>query len=191
MKYLLTAILFLALLAGAFLAGTWYRQGETASVHSPEAKSPSVSTHAKHDTVAETEMDPSALPPGTVRIPPDKQQMVGVRTGVVEKAAVEHFIRTVGRVAPDEKRVYRLVAGNRRLDQGDLQQRHRHFRQEGRAAGLLLQPPVSHDPDQLLYPSLVHHRTSAMTLAEGKRSRPPSWQPSISRPMSTRWKASA
>ena len=37
--------------------------------------------------------------------------MIGVRTGVVEKAAVEHFIRTVGRVAPDEKRVYRLVAG--------------------------------------------------------------------------------
>ena len=37
--------------------------------------------------------------------------MVGVRTGVVEKAPVKHFIRTVGRVAPDEKRVYRLVAG--------------------------------------------------------------------------------
>jgi multidrug efflux pump subunit AcrA (membrane-fusion protein) len=37
--------------------------------------------------------------------------MIGVRTGVVEKGEVEHFIRTVGRVAPDEKRVYRLVAG--------------------------------------------------------------------------------
>jgi RND family efflux transporter MFP subunit len=56
-------------------------------------------------------MDDSSLPPGTVRITPEKQQMIGVRTGVVEKAAVEHFIRTVGRVAPDEKRVYRLVAG--------------------------------------------------------------------------------
>jgi RND family efflux transporter MFP subunit len=51
------------------------------------------------------------MPPGTVRITPEKQQVIGVRTGVVEKAAVEHFIRTVGRVAPDEKRVYRLVAG--------------------------------------------------------------------------------
>ena len=29
----------------------------------------------------------------------------------MEKAAGEHFIRAVGRVAPDEKRVYRLVAG--------------------------------------------------------------------------------
>jgi Cu(I)/Ag(I) efflux system membrane fusion protein len=36
--------------------------------------------------------------------------MVGVRTGVVGKGAVNHLIRTVGRVAPDEKRVYRLVA---------------------------------------------------------------------------------
>ena len=56
-------------------------------------------------------MDASSLPPGTVRVTPDKQQMIGVRTGVVEKASVKHFIRTVGRVAPDEKRVYRLVAG--------------------------------------------------------------------------------
>jgi RND family efflux transporter MFP subunit len=56
-------------------------------------------------------MDASSLPSGTVRVTPDKQQMVGVRTGVVEKASVKHFIRTVGRVAPDEKRVYRLVAG--------------------------------------------------------------------------------
>jgi RND family efflux transporter MFP subunit len=56
-------------------------------------------------------VDASSLPPGTVRVTPDKQQMVGVRTGVVEKAAVEHFVRTVGWVAADEKRVYRLVAG--------------------------------------------------------------------------------
>ena len=111
MRYLLTAILFLALLAGSFLAGSWYRQGETAKVHLPETKSLSVSAGAKSSTVADTDIDPSSLPSGTVRITPDKQQMVGVRTGVVEKAAVEHFIRTVGRVAPDEKRVYRLVAG--------------------------------------------------------------------------------
>jgi RND family efflux transporter MFP subunit len=111
MKYLLTAIIFLALLAGAFLAGSWYRQGETSKAHLPETKSPADSAHAKHDAVTDTEMDISSLPPGTVRITPDKQQMIGVRTGVVEKAAVENFIRTIGRVAPDEKRVYRIVAG--------------------------------------------------------------------------------
>ena len=111
MKYLLTIVLFLAFLAGAFLAGTWYRQGETAKVHPSETKSPLASVHEKHDVVTDTDMDDSSLPPGTVKITSDKQQMIGVRTGVVEKAAVEHFIRTLGRVAPDEKRVYRLVAG--------------------------------------------------------------------------------
>jgi len=111
MKTLLTAILFLALLAGAFLAGSWHRQDETEKVHPSEMKSPSASAHAEHNAVDEADIDASSLPSGTVRITPDKQQMVGVRTGVVEKAAVEHFIRTVGRVAPDEKLVYRLVAG--------------------------------------------------------------------------------
>ena len=51
------------------------------------------------------------MPAGTVRITPERQQMVGVRTGIVEKGAAEYFIRAVGRVAPDEKRVYRLTAG--------------------------------------------------------------------------------
>jgi membrane fusion protein, copper/silver efflux system len=111
MKYLLTTVLFLALLAGAFLAGTWYRQGESAKVHPPETKSASVSAHGQHGAAADTDIDASSLPPGTVRITPDKQQMIGVRTGVVEKATVEHFIRTLGRVAPDEKRIYRIVAG--------------------------------------------------------------------------------
>jgi len=111
MKYLFTAILFLALLAGSFLAGSWYTQRDTAKIDPPEMKSPSVSAHAKHNAVDDTDMDDSSLPPGTVRITPDKQQGIGVRTGVVEKAAAEHVIRTVGRVAPDEKRVYRLVAG--------------------------------------------------------------------------------
>jgi RND family efflux transporter MFP subunit len=37
--------------------------------------------------------------------------VIGVRTSAVKKAVIESSIRTVGRVAPDEKRVYRLVAG--------------------------------------------------------------------------------
>jgi len=54
---------------------------------------------------------PTSMSPGTVRITPEKQQVIGVRTGVVEKAAMNFTIRTVGRIAADEKRVYRLVAG--------------------------------------------------------------------------------
>ncbi|MCX5852468.1 MAG: efflux RND transporter periplasmic adaptor subunit [Deltaproteobacteria bacterium] len=52
----------------------------------------------------------SAMPPGTVRVSPEKQQVIGVKTAVVEKAAVHRVMRTVGRVATDETRVYRLNA---------------------------------------------------------------------------------
>jgi len=54
---------------------------------------------------------PASMTPGTVKISTDKQQIIGVRTATVERGAVNHGIRTIGRVVPDEKRVYRLVAG--------------------------------------------------------------------------------
>ena len=57
------------------------------------------------------EADVSSMPPGTVSISPQKQQLIGVRVAIVEKASQSHTLRTVGRIAPDEKRVYRLVAG--------------------------------------------------------------------------------
>jgi RND family efflux transporter MFP subunit len=106
MKKFLFTFGVLVLLGAGFLAGSWYRKSEPAKIDPSSAK-PATNT----DTVTDTNIDTSSLPPGTVRITPEKQQVIGVRSGVVEKAAVEHFIRTVGRIAPDEKRVYRLVAG--------------------------------------------------------------------------------
>jgi len=100
MKKYLYASLMLLLLCGAFLAGSWFSQREDAKVN------PSVGSNNRPDTGT----DLSSLSPGTVRISHEKQQVMGVRTGVVERAAVNHVIRTVGRVAADEKRVYRLVA---------------------------------------------------------------------------------
>jgi RND family efflux transporter MFP subunit len=105
MKQLSIAILFLILLAGSFFAGSWFQDRKT-STSKPSAAVLADDTGANQDSEPDTDM-----PPGTVRISPDRQQMVGVRTGIVEKTAGEHFIRAVGRVAPDEKRVYRLVAG--------------------------------------------------------------------------------
>ncbi len=105
MKQLSIAILFLILLAGSFFAGSWFQDRKT-STSKPSAAVLADDTGANQDSEPDTDM-----PPGTVRISPDRQQMVGVRTGIVEKTAGEHLIRAVGRVAPDEKRVYRLVAG--------------------------------------------------------------------------------
>jgi RND family efflux transporter MFP subunit len=109
MKKLLTAILFLALLAGSFWAGSLYK-GQQALRNKASGLKPQP-LNSGTDTVTDTDTDTSSRPPGTVRITPERQQVIGVRTGIVGKAAVEHFIRTVGRIAPDEKRVYRLVAG--------------------------------------------------------------------------------
>ena len=50
------------------------------------------------------------MPPGTVRIPAEKQQLIGVKVMTVEKAPWSHTLRVLGRVTPDEARVYRINA---------------------------------------------------------------------------------
>src|SRR4030043_2029864 len=43
--------------------------------------------------------------PGTVQISPERQQLIGVKFGAVERRPLEKVIRTVGRVDYDEKRI--------------------------------------------------------------------------------------
>jgi membrane fusion protein, copper/silver efflux system len=50
----------------------------------------------------------ATLPPGAVQINQERQQLIGVRTAVVEKAPVSYQVRVLGRVVPDETRVYRI-----------------------------------------------------------------------------------
>ena len=45
------------------------------------------------------------LAPGTVQISPERQQLIGVRYGTVQKRMLEKIIRTVGRIEYDEKRI--------------------------------------------------------------------------------------
>jgi len=52
----------------------------------------------------------SAMPPGSVKITPEKQQIIGVRLATVEKSPWTYTLRTVGKVAADEARIYRLNA---------------------------------------------------------------------------------
>lgn len=56
----------------------------------------------------EGDMPPPFLPPGSVRITPQKQQLIGVRTEEVEKAPFTHTLRSLARVTIDETRIYRL-----------------------------------------------------------------------------------
>ena len=55
--------------------------------------------------------DGSVAPPGTVRISAEKQQLIGVRVEEVRQADREETVRTLGRVAADEARLYKVNSG--------------------------------------------------------------------------------
>jgi len=52
---------------------------------------------------AEDEM--AKMPAGTVKIAPDKQQMIGVRTGTVERQSLVRTVRTTGQITSDETKL--------------------------------------------------------------------------------------
>jgi RND family efflux transporter MFP subunit len=51
-----------------------------------------------------------ALSPGSVKVTSEKQQIIGVRVAKVEKSPYTYTLRTVGKVAADETRTYRVNA---------------------------------------------------------------------------------
>ena len=51
------------------------------------------------------------LPAGAVRIDGSTQRLLGVRLAAVERAAGSRMLRVVGRVVPDDTRVYRINSG--------------------------------------------------------------------------------
>jgi multidrug efflux pump subunit AcrA (membrane-fusion protein)/YHS domain-containing protein len=108
MKKMLYAVFILVLLLGSFLIGSWYSQRGRINTGLSSLKSPGVSTEQRTDT--DTDTDTSSLSPGTVRITPQKQQMIGVRVEKVERAFQKYALRTLGRVAADENRTYRVVS---------------------------------------------------------------------------------
>jgi len=85
-------------LAVAFLAGYWFR--------TPDA----TKTGATASQMTAASVDSSSLAPGTVRVSPDRQQLVGVRLATVEKLPETHTLRLLGRVATDETRIYQIIA---------------------------------------------------------------------------------
>jgi len=124
-------------LVGAFLAGTWYDRG-TAAANGPAAgrrilyyvdpMHPAY-TSARPGNAPDCGMqlepmysdgqtsgisgsgDPASRQPGAVQMTANNQQFGGVRTTPVEKASSTHTLRLLGRVTPDEGRIYKLNAG--------------------------------------------------------------------------------
>ncbi len=98
MKKLYSFGAVLLCLAIAFVAGYWAR--------TPDA----TRTGATAAQMTAAPGESSSQEPGTVRVSPEKQQVMGVQLGTAERASETHTLRLLGRVAADETRVYRINA---------------------------------------------------------------------------------
>ncbi|HTZ39430.1 MAG TPA: efflux RND transporter periplasmic adaptor subunit [Syntrophales bacterium] len=93
-------------LAVAYLAGYWS--------NSPVGTKSGTPATASQTRVAggqiEASVSEDAFPPGTVKVSPDKLQIMGVRLGTAERNSETHTLRLLGRVVSDETRVYQIIA---------------------------------------------------------------------------------
>ena len=105
MKKSLYGVFLATIIIASFLAGSWYSRREAGKVNPSGVRS---QDGPKNATVTDTVT--SSMSSGTVKISPEKQQAIGVRTGTVEKKPVAHILRVLGRVAVDETRIYRINA---------------------------------------------------------------------------------
>jgi membrane fusion protein, copper/silver efflux system len=109
MKKGLFVILIAAIALLSFLAGIWYSHRGTKN-HGTTVRSSQPGNLRGSFSEPSGDTDNSSMSPGTVRISLKKQQMIGVEAAPVEKEAITHTIRLLGRVAPDETRLYVINA---------------------------------------------------------------------------------
>lgn len=134
MKRPIITVLMFALVATAFLAGTRYNR--SASAASSPTGSPKVlyyvdpmhpayksdkpgiapdcgmelePIYADSNSIATETHEDDSMAAGAVQITPEKEQIIGVQVGEVEKTPGIRTLRTLGRVALDETRVFRVT----------------------------------------------------------------------------------
>ena len=100
-KYSYIAIA-LVLVVLSFVAGYW-------SSHKQGGMKPEPVYEGGHES-ADADGDSSPLPEGPVEISPEKQQLIGVKTAIVEKKADLHTLRALARVAVDDRKVHVINA---------------------------------------------------------------------------------
>jgi membrane fusion protein, copper/silver efflux system len=106
----LYAAFLVIMLVGSFFAGSWYNSRKAPRIDASHVTSAVVHSDERSETDTDDEIDTSSLPSGTVIISPEKQQMIGVRTGVAEKSVITTKLRFLGRVAADETRIFKVKA---------------------------------------------------------------------------------
>jgi membrane fusion protein, copper/silver efflux system len=133
MKKILSALVIGLLMIFSYLAG-WHHKGRVATATAntrrvlywvdpmhPDYKSdhPGVApdcgmqlepVYAEPVAAAITSAEP--LAPGAVGLDLEKQQLFGIRVATVEKSTGSEKLRALGRVAPEDTRVYRITSGS-------------------------------------------------------------------------------
>jgi Cu(I)/Ag(I) efflux system membrane fusion protein len=133
MKKVAFAILLLLMIVCSFLAGSWSTRRAATLNSTPTARKilyyvdpmhpsyksdkPGIAPDCGMELVPVYEDGSmggtggaAGMPPGTVNVSPDKQQLVGIKIAKVEKAPLGRTLRVLGRVVPDETRIYRINA---------------------------------------------------------------------------------
>src|SRR5574342_498512 len=129
MKKTASAILFCVLAGGLFLVGTWYGQRTAVKAATAEARKVLYYVDPMHPAYKSDkpgiapdcgmELVPVyddgsiggpggsafSMRPGTVNISTRRQQLVGLKVQLVDKAPVARSLRALGRVAVDDRRV--------------------------------------------------------------------------------------
>jgi Cu(I)/Ag(I) efflux system membrane fusion protein len=94
-KKIIYLVILILMVAGTYFASSWHNR-QAAPRNSPARMG--------------SGGDEADLPPGAVKVSPERQQMIGVKVVTVEKAPWTHTMRVLGRVTPDETRIYRINA---------------------------------------------------------------------------------
>jgi len=72
------------------------------------SNNPGLNPETGDDLVPMYENDPASFSPGTIQISTEKQQLIGVKTGVAEIASSARTLRAVGKVTIDERRIHHV-----------------------------------------------------------------------------------
>ncbi len=133
MKKITWGVVLLLIIAGSFLAGSWYTQrGAAKNEQAPGRKvlyyvdpmhpayrsdKPGIAPDCGMELVPvydDGKMGGAGAaatgPSGTVTINADKQQLLDVRIEEVRRASASHVLRVSGRIAVDEQRLHRIIA---------------------------------------------------------------------------------
>ena len=118
--------LLLFLVTASFFAGNWYQknrvmgsgtQGARKVLYYVDPMNPGIKYDKpgvapcgmpREPVYAGGSPAPSGMPPGTVNVSAEQQQLTGVKVATVEKAPYSHTMRVLGRVVIDETRLYRI-----------------------------------------------------------------------------------